>query len=220
MNRGSSLNALAIFIGLSCGASLTGCFTAHNNATRRDLPEDWASALEHPAATPADFAGTYSNAGILVFKGLDSRQSLAKHRLINGVTTDVASLAFFAGYPPNAPGAFPPASTVELVVTGGEKLEMIVRVGATEMARRSWSITWEPANGALVLEDEVKPGGSTSTHAMGAAIGWKSVRLFMGSDGALYLQDKKGMVAALMFVIPIAERDESWGRWERVKSQR
>ncbi|MEO5960036.1 MAG: hypothetical protein ABIZ49_03340 [Opitutaceae bacterium] len=178
---------------------LSGCIS--NNVARSALPAAWQTALEKPATSAAAFSGIYKNYG-------DNTHTVPGENSVRN------SLAAFTFQPLDGFRPPPPGSTTELIVKGTGKMDVILRDGTNVVTQAECTFTWDAADQALVIQNSLKPVAKNSDHVSGAGIGWKTVRLMKGADGALYVQSKVGGVGAAYFLIPFGGTEESWGRWE------
>jgi hypothetical protein len=103
------------------------------------------------------------------------------------------------------------ASTVELTFLATNRLELIARQGATVIARRTFEISWDAPDGALVLLEDTTTAANRSYGSV--AVGRQSVRLFKGSDGCLYVRQKKAMAGTVLGIVPVATGEETWARY-------
>lgn len=193
---------------------LTGC-VSFDNVAESELPAPWRSALRQSAKTPESFSGFYANAGEAVIKATDGKaKGMAKRP-----TIDAAHLALVLSADSRTGVPYEPSSatTVELAFTRPNTVELIARRDAVVIARRTFESSWDDQAHALILLDDTKPAANRSVG--GVAVGRQSLRLFKGSDGSLYVRQKRAMVGTVLAIVPVATGEETWARYAPAPSE-
>jgi hypothetical protein len=194
---------------LGFGAALLAGCISFDNVGQNQLPASWAAALKHTAKAPQLFAGLYANAGVEMAERTHREgKSMAKRPEAD---RSHLALVLAADSRTGVPYEAAAATTVELTFASPDRVELIARRDATIVARRTFESSWNERTGALVLLDTTKTAANGDFGSV--AVGRHFVRLFKGSDGCLYVQQKKAMAGTLLGIVPVATGEETWGRY-------
>ena len=183
----SSPRTLRLLAAIITG-TLAGCVSV-KTVDRDELPAAWTKALPKSDASPRDPTGVYTASG----QGVKSAGELEPRDLGN---------VFF-------PGQRIRATRWELRLDPTtHQLTVTAAAGRNSGTTASFATELEAKSHALSI-----PKIAVLGTKFGATAETQSARLFVGDDGALYIETKRSAAGVVLFV-PAVGYWKNWGRWE------
>ncbi|HWA27208.1 MAG TPA: hypothetical protein VG734_16245 [Lacunisphaera sp.] len=180
--------------GTVLGFALGGCVFVTSVDTGR-FPPEWRTQVERPHRAFVDPSGTYADSGQATDANPKKKGAIRAKRSLARYLFQVSERAV------------PAAEAVRLALAG-DKLTVELMDHGQAVWSRELGVRVDAAEGVLVLPRQVKQW----TEQGETAHVEQHVRLFRGTDGALYAHVARTVVGVAA-VIPVFGTGDGWGRW-------